>query len=219
MRYNGDMSYSLPPPPDVLAGEMLPAAPQQARSRSKREALLESGLVLFAELGYEATTIDAVAARAGIAVGGFYQHFSGKRQLLLVLMQRLLAAADTLIAPPASPPADARAAIETLVRAGLQTDWAFAGAYRAWRELAARDAAIRTLDAAIETWSDDRLALLLGGLRALPGARAAIDLPMLAHLLSLLFWRLVERPETDPAVFERTVQTLTDLIARAVFEL
>ena len=38
--------------PDLLAGQQLPPAPQQERSRRKREALQEAALALFAERGY-----------------------------------------------------------------------------------------------------------------------------------------------------------------------
>src|SRR5437764_12820647 len=76
--------------PDLLAGQHFPAPPQQERSRRKREALLQSALVLFAERGYEQTSIEDIAHQAGVAVGGFYQHFASKRQILLVLMDRLL---------------------------------------------------------------------------------------------------------------------------------
>ncbi len=64
--------------------------PSQRRSRLKREALLRATLELFERNGYEATAIGAIARRAEIAVGGFYQYFRSKRQLLLVLMNELL---------------------------------------------------------------------------------------------------------------------------------
>src|SRR5258708_10793939 len=82
--------------PDLLAGQELPPAPQQERSRRKREALLEKALALFAERGYEQTSIEEIARAAGVAVGGFYQHFTSKRQILLVLMDRLLQAVSLL---------------------------------------------------------------------------------------------------------------------------
>src|SRR4051794_39058177 len=76
--------------PDLLAGEQFPPPPQQDRSRRKREALLNAALEMFAEHGYERASIEAIARRAGVAVGAFYQHFTSKRQILLVLMDRLL---------------------------------------------------------------------------------------------------------------------------------
>ena len=55
--------------PDLLAGQHFPPPPQQERSRRKREALLQSALALFAERGYEQTSIEDIAHHAGVAVG------------------------------------------------------------------------------------------------------------------------------------------------------
>jgi hypothetical protein len=76
--------------PDLLAGEDLPSDPRQKRSADKRERLKEAGLGLFGEKGYESTSIEAIAQRANLAVGSFYQHYRSKRQLLLALMDELL---------------------------------------------------------------------------------------------------------------------------------
>ena len=69
----------VPPRPRLLDAEALPPSPRQGRSREKRTQLLAAGLALFGEKGYEATSVDAVALRAGVAVGSFYQHFRSKR--------------------------------------------------------------------------------------------------------------------------------------------
>ena len=58
--------------PDLLAGEDLPAEPQQRRSLEKRRKLKAAGLALFGEKGYERTSIEEIARRAKLAVGGFY---------------------------------------------------------------------------------------------------------------------------------------------------
>jgi AcrR family transcriptional regulator len=62
----------------------------QKRRMEKRARLKTAALALFGEKGYDGTSIDEVAHRAGLAVGSFYQHFRSKRQLLLVLMDDLL---------------------------------------------------------------------------------------------------------------------------------
>src|SRR5215471_5368697 len=76
--------------PNLLAGEDLPPAPVQERSLEKRARLKAAALALFGERGYEGAAIEEIASRAGLAVGGFYQHFRSKRQLLLALMDELL---------------------------------------------------------------------------------------------------------------------------------
>ena len=57
------------PRPDLLAGQQLPPPPQQERSRRIRHALLQSALALFAERGYEDTSIEDIAHQANVAVG------------------------------------------------------------------------------------------------------------------------------------------------------
>lgn len=205
--------------PELLVGEQLAPPPRQERSRRKRDALLQAAQELFAERGYEETSIEAIAHRAGAAVGGFYQHFASKRQILLVLMDQLLNEAAALLEPDTGTPAtgDTRGLIEQMVRRGLQTDWAFAGAYRAWLEACARDRELRMLNAQIEVWSAGVLGQMLGTLSSLPGARQNTDLSTLAWTLSLLFWRLAELPLTQPERVNAVVDSLTHLIYHALF--
>jgi AcrR family transcriptional regulator len=46
-----------------------------------REAFVAAAAATFAELGYAATTMAAVAERAGSSVGNLYKYFPGKQQL------------------------------------------------------------------------------------------------------------------------------------------
>jgi AcrR family transcriptional regulator len=188
----------------LLAGEDVPRAPKQERSRRAREALLEAALALFAEHGFEATSVEEIATRAGIAVGGFYSHFRSKRQALLVLMDRLLAelAALDLNVPPGTPP---RAIIAGLVHAGLRVDWAYAGAYRAWHELILRDAELALLARDVEAWTMSRLRLVTRVLMEYPGARGDLDVETFCWVTNQLFWRLTEAHHSDRTAVERTL--------------
>jgi AcrR family transcriptional regulator len=57
-------------------------SPTQAERReATTTALVEAARRLFAEDGYGATSLDAVAAEAGVTKGALYHHFDGKRQL------------------------------------------------------------------------------------------------------------------------------------------
>jgi|GEM_PF-272162 len=73
-----------------LAGAF-PVEPKQDRARSKRDAILASAQVLFAERGYEKTNAKLIAAHAGVAIGTFYRYFTDKRQLLVALVQDRIA--------------------------------------------------------------------------------------------------------------------------------
>ncbi|MCM3569566.1 TetR/AcrR family transcriptional regulator [Neobacillus mesonae] len=80
---------------DQLVGEF-PFIPRQERAQQKRNALLESGRILFTTKGYEHTTAKDIAAHARVAVGTFYRYFSDKRQLLMSLMEDKI---DNFLAP------------------------------------------------------------------------------------------------------------------------
>ncbi len=201
--------------PDLLAGQELPPAPQQERSRRKREALLEKALALFAERGYEQTSIEEIARAAEAAVGGFYQHFTSKRQILLVLMDRLLQDVSLLTWEAKSvAPADIRDGIARLIRQALTVDWAYAGAYRAWHEAAVRDRELQELHQQIEVWSASQLTLLFRALFFVPGARQEVDREILAWIFALLLLRLAETPLEEP---DAVVASLTSLLYHSLF--
>ena len=58
------------------------------RERKRRETLqrvAEAGMRLFFERGYEATTIDEIAAAAGVSRRSFFHYFKSKDEILLAL--------------------------------------------------------------------------------------------------------------------------------------
>jgi AcrR family transcriptional regulator len=56
--------------------------------RERREQLLDVGRTLFAEKGFEATSIEEIAARAGVSKPVVYEHFGGKEGLYAVVVDR-----------------------------------------------------------------------------------------------------------------------------------
>ncbi|WP_246081607.1 TetR/AcrR family transcriptional regulator [Nocardioides litoris] len=63
--------------------------------RERRVQLLESALEVFVEHGYHAAAMDEIADRAGVSKPVLYQHFPGKLELYLALLD---AACDAVIA-------------------------------------------------------------------------------------------------------------------------
>jgi TetR/AcrR family transcriptional repressor of mexJK operon len=55
---------------------------------AKREAILDAAQVLFLSEGYAATSMDAVAASAGVSKATIYAHFEGKEELFAAIMRR-----------------------------------------------------------------------------------------------------------------------------------
>lgn len=56
--------------------------PQQQRSAATLDRIVRAAEELFAERGYETTTVDDIVARAGSSKGSFYHRFADKDALL-----------------------------------------------------------------------------------------------------------------------------------------
>jgi AcrR family transcriptional regulator len=54
---------------------------QDERSQSTREALIQAGLALFAERGYNGVSVSEIAERAGVTTGALYHQFASKENL------------------------------------------------------------------------------------------------------------------------------------------
>ncbi|MGI8879735.1 MAG: TetR family transcriptional regulator [Jatrophihabitans sp.] len=59
---------------------------------ARREQLLDVGRSLFAEKGFEATSIEEIAARANVSKPVVYEHFGGKEGLYAVVVDREMSA-------------------------------------------------------------------------------------------------------------------------------
>lgn len=54
----------------------------------RREQLLDIGRTLFAEKGFEGTSVEEIAAKAGVSKPVVYEHFGGKEGLYAVVVDR-----------------------------------------------------------------------------------------------------------------------------------
>jgi AcrR family transcriptional regulator len=203
--------------PDLLAGEDLPPPPKQKRSAEKRARLKAAGLALFGERGYEGTSVEDVAARARLAVGGFYQHFRSKRQLLLTLMDELLVGMSQLDLR-LEPGIDARTGLRALMSRAFAGESPYLGAYRAWREAMLSDPDLARQEAAIRAWTTTRVATVLTHLQQQPGARRGVDIRAQSRLLDSFFWNLLAQASHLPARERRQwVDSATHLVYHAMF--
>lgn len=66
--------------------------PERRRSRmtsaARREQLLQVARSLFAERGFEATSVEEIAAKAGVSKPVVYEHFGGKEGIYAVIVDR-----------------------------------------------------------------------------------------------------------------------------------
>ncbi len=91
--------------------------------RSLREKLREvrAELILYvaeemlAEKGYHDTSMDEIAALAGVAKGTLYQHFPGKEDLVFALFERNLVLFEQAVGQAAAAPLLARAKLERIL--------------------------------------------------------------------------------------------------------
>lgn len=203
--------------PNLLAGEDLPAEPQQQRSADKRARLKAAGLSLFGRKGYEATSVDEITGQAKLAVGSFYQHFRSKRQLLLVLMADLLERLSELdISPaPSMPP---RTGLREMLSNAFATDLSFLGAYRAWEEAVLSDQDLARKNRMIRDWTTSRVEEMLVNLMRHPEARSDLDITGLARVLDTFFWSILAQAVFMPRIeLEQLIDSTTHLIFHAVF--
>ena len=211
------MNASQTPRPNLLAGEDLPAQPHQKRSIEKRARLKSAGLALFGEKGYEGTSIQEIAARAGLAVGGFYLHYRSKRQLLLALMDELLDHLTRLTLQTEAS-GSVRAGLRAFLGRAFATDLQFLGAYRAFQEAALSDEDLARKQQAIFAWTNGRVTAFFQMLQRLPGARPGVDVPSLARAMDSFFWNLLSQAvKMNGVELNQWIDAATHLIYHALF--
>jgi len=63
---------------------------REARSAQKRAAIIESATACFLSAGYPGTSVDNIAARAGVAKQTVYEHFGDKERLFNEIVLRTI---------------------------------------------------------------------------------------------------------------------------------
>lgn len=92
------------------------------RREATRQRLYDAALSLIAEQGYDATTVDQIAERAGVAKGTVYYNFGGKEELYTALLEwGVSRLAETLHAAIPAPEegVDDRESLTRVLRAGV----------------------------------------------------------------------------------------------------
>jgi AcrR family transcriptional regulator len=64
------------------------AAPQQERSARRLAGFLQAAAELFSEIGFEATTMQAIADRCESSIGALYNYFPDKQSVAATLLSR-----------------------------------------------------------------------------------------------------------------------------------
>lgn len=98
---------------------------KQHMLQAREEAIVQTVNRLLAEKGFEAMTVDEVAARVGIAKASLYKHFSSKEDLAAAAMVRLLQRAQAALQalpPLAAPIENLRGAVRWMLEVKLAGD-------------------------------------------------------------------------------------------------
>jgi AcrR family transcriptional regulator len=188
------------------------------RGRATRERLIEAAREQFGAVGYEAASLDAILAAAGVKRGALYHHFDSKLELFDAVLDREVAEIAQRIAKKARAASDPveslrigcrawlRMALDPEVQRIVLLDPPSVVGWTRWREL-------------------DELHTL-GGLRrnleliAEQGRLADGDIDLFAHMIlaslseaALLIAR-ADKPRSALKVGEATVETLVAGLVR-----
>lgn len=91
-------------------------AKSRMTGKQRREQLIDVGRKLFADKGFEGTTVEEIAAKANVSKPVVYEHFGGKEGLYAVVVDREIAALLTLVTGALTADLNSR---QTLERAAM----------------------------------------------------------------------------------------------------
>lgn len=132
-----------------------PVRGQRLPRPERRAQLLEAALGVFVENGYHQAAMDDIAARAGVSKPVLYQHFPGKLELYLALVDRHAGELEQLVRDALSL-TDNKARVGTMVHAYFDFVAREGGAFRLIFEsdLANEPAVRRRLDQIVLTCAE-----------------------------------------------------------------
>ena len=177
-----------------------------------RGRLTQAAFALFGELGFEQTTVAAIAERAGLTERTFFRHFADKREVLFAgadaLQERIVSAIAA--APAALAPFDAAAA-------GLQA----AGAFIQEGDVAQQRQAIIAASAELRERELIKLASLAAALaqalraRGVDESAASLTAEAAIAVFKVAFARWVQDPSRHdlPSVIRDSLDQLTAVTA------
>lgn len=83
---------------------------------TKKDAILESALALFAEQGVDATTTRQISEHAGTSEGNLYRHFGGKEDLVRTLFESSVSTFSAILEEEGGEEEDPETRLPALVR-------------------------------------------------------------------------------------------------------
>jgi AcrR family transcriptional regulator len=205
----------------AVTSDILVAVTTETKSARTRSTIIDAALRLFRERGYEATTMRAIAAEAGVSVGNAYYYFSSKEELIQGFYDRAQVDHAAAARPVLDGTADLTARIVGVVEAWLTTMEPFRPfAAKFYKHAAEPTSPLSPFSpdsspartAAVELWRE----VLEGSATRIP-RRLRDDLPEMVWLYFMcivLLW--VHDPTPDGSATRNIVTTSAPLVVRAI---
>src|SRR5690349_3377739 len=96
----------------------MPERRRRLNTQERAASILDTAAAVFARQGYAPTTVDQVAAEAGVSKLMVYRHFNSKRELYLAILDQVRQRLTAITHPSAAvDPADAEGAIRQAITA------------------------------------------------------------------------------------------------------
>jgi len=161
----------------------------EENARTTREKILGSALELFAERGYGATSVKAIARRAGVSQGLMYNYFPSKKALLKeIFLAGLRDVEASWREAPEGGPLDN---LQVLLDESFRLVTEHADFWRLFYALRSQRAVAADLEAELGAWSSRILARLEGYCRDLGLARPDVEARVLFALIDGVAQQLV----------------------------
>ena len=194
-------------------------AARTQRGEQTRTAIFEAALALFREHGYEATTMRAIAERAGVSLGSSYHYYPSKSHLVLDFYRHVHARHLAACAPVLARERELGARLRGVIRAVVMTCEPFHDVSASIFSTVADPASpLNAFGADAGALRDEVIALygeVVEGSDARIPADVAAELPRLLWLYQmgvLYFWMLDSSPARLRTL--EVVDETSDLIAR-----
>jgi AcrR family transcriptional regulator len=192
----------------VEPGRATRAALVDPRIERSRELVLAATLELLGEIGYGDLTIEAVAARSGVAKSTIYRHWPGKLALITDAFTEMKQ--GNYVPPPPGPVRErVEAFLVDLARDIKHPDWR-AACMPALIDASARDPDVAQLSCQLAELATGRFVQILDEARAAGELPPNTDTELLADALvgPILLRALFHRPLIDPTDIPTLVDNL-----------
>lgn len=198
---------------------MAVALPKTRRGETSRAAILGAALDLFQEKGYEATTMRAIAERAGVSLGGSYHYFPSKEHLVLEFYRHTHELHAAAIAPLLAREKDLTIRLRGTIRAVVVTCEPFhAVAGSIFSTVANPSSPLNPFGAAAKPLRDEVVALygevVRGSDARIPGDIAELlPLTLWLYQMAILYFWIFDRSPGRLRTLE-VIDETTDLIVK-----